>query len=74
MIAPAVVVWQALSPLVQRPMAIPRWQQAWAQANPQHRAALAAQHTPLWPRRPRLARQSPRLLAAYQAAILSLSA
>jgi hypothetical protein len=67
------VVWQALSYLLQTPTVIPRLHQTWAQAEPQHGSALAAQQTQLLQRRQRLERQSQRLLDAYQAEIISLS-
>jgi hypothetical protein len=67
------VVWQALSHLWQTPSVIPRLHQTWAQAEPQHGAALAAQHTQLLQRRQCLERQSQRLLDAYQTEVISLS-
>jgi hypothetical protein len=68
------VVWHALSQLLQRPAVIPRLHQTWVQAKQQHGSALAAQHAQLLQRRQRLERQSHRLLDAYQAEIISLSA
>jgi hypothetical protein len=68
------VVWQALSQLLQRPTVIPRWHQTWARARQQHDSALAAQRAHLSQRRQRLERQDQRLLDAYQAEIISLSA
>jgi hypothetical protein len=67
------VVWQALSHLWQTPTVIPRLYQTWAQAEPQHGSALAAQHTQRLQRRQRLERQSQRLLDAYPTEVISLS-
>jgi hypothetical protein len=53
---------------------MPRLHQTWAQAEPQHGSALAAQQTQHLQRRQRLERQSQRLLDAYQTEIISLSA
>ena len=65
------IVWDALSQLLQTPAVIPHLHHTWAHAK-QHHAALAAQQTQLLQRQQRLARQSQRLLDAYQAEIISL--
>jgi hypothetical protein len=53
---------------------MPHWHQSWAQAQQQQDSTLAAQHTQRLQRRQRLERQSQRLLDAYQAEMISLSA
>jgi len=68
------VVWHARRHLWQTPTMIPRLHQPWAQAEPRHGSALAAQHTQLLQRRQRLERQSQRFLDAYQTEVISLSA
>jgi hypothetical protein len=68
------VVWQALSQLLQHPSVIPPLHQTWAAAKQQTLSGLEAQYAPLVQRRQRLERQDQRLLDAYQAEMITLSA
>ena len=68
-----IVVWQALSQLLQNPSVIPHLHQTWAEAKQQTLSGLEAQHAQLVQRRQRLERQDQRLLDAYQAEIIPLS-
>jgi site-specific DNA recombinase len=68
------VVWQALGQLLRHPHVIPHLHQAWAEAKQQNLSALEAPLSPLLQRQQRVERQDQRLLEAYQAEVLTLSA
>lgn len=66
------VVWDALTTLLQQPAIIPCLHQHWVQAKQHDLSTLTAQQEHLRSRQQQLARQSQRLLDAYQAELISL--
>jgi hypothetical protein len=66
--------WDALAPWLHPPRGIPPLPQTWAEAQQPRLSGLEAHHAPRLQRRQRMARQAQRLLAAYQAASLTLHA
>jgi site-specific DNA recombinase len=66
------VVWSSLSELLQTPTLLPQLHTNWAQTKQYTVTALTAQQEQLLQRKQRVARQSERLLDAYQAEIITL--
>jgi hypothetical protein len=66
------IVWHALCQLLHNPHLIPYLHQTWAEAKQHTLLGIEAQQAQLVQRRQRIERQDQRLLAAYQAEIITL--